>query len=340
MAEKEKHYNTTVMFIDMAGYTARTSKLPRKELQEILEEFEKVVKPSIENFGGRIIKGMGDAYLVTFHSPTNSILCSMEIQKKIKHRNERIENKSKKFEARIGLSSGEIYERGGDIFGTPVNLASRIQSKGKSGEILFGESVYHSMNKNEINYHSIGKHSLKGINEKTGIYRVDSKKKRKIFNIEIRRFISKYKWWIIIAFILLIILGNIVDQNNESKKINQEEIIKQEKILNEQWYEDSQKVLDEDSLNKKELVEKLIQKYEQAPDEEKNLQANVFASIFYTLSDDSRKSFKAIIKAWEQAEFPVEKRHVKDIAEEIIKAYPQDSFEKQELKEIIITSSI
>jgi len=205
---QEKHYNTTVMFIDMAGYTSKTSKLSRKELQEILEEFEAVVTPVIRNFGGRIIKEMGDAYLITFHSPTNSILCAIEIQKRIDDRNERVEPRER-FETRIGVSSGEVYERGGDIFGTPVNMASRIESKAGAGQIYFGDSVYHAMNKNEIGYHSVGKYSLKGIDGKVKIYQVHMKKKGVGgFWARVKTFMIVNKWWILAGLFLFIILAN------------------------------------------------------------------------------------------------------------------------------------
>jgi len=103
--------------------------------------------------------------------------------------------KKEKFNASIGVSSGEVYERGGDIFGEAVNLASRIQSQASSGEILFGDSVYHAMNKNEIKYNSLGSRSLKGITGKTKIYEVYEGKLGLLRRIW--RFIKKWKWWII-----------------------------------------------------------------------------------------------------------------------------------------------
>jgi len=190
------------MFIDMTGFTSRTSKSSRDQLRKTLEEFETVVKPVVKDFGGRVIKGMGDAYLVTFRSPTNSILCGLEIQKKLKERNERVD-KEEEFTASIGVSSGEVYERGGDIFGEAVNLASRIQSKAGAGDILFGDSVYHAMNKNEIKYSSIGKKSFKGIKEKIKVYEVHRDKVG--FFRKIWRFIKRYKWWIIGILIFWII---------------------------------------------------------------------------------------------------------------------------------------
>ncbi len=155
-------YNTTVMFIDIAGYTEKTSKLSRKDLKSLLEEFEGIVIPCVKHLGGKVVKGMGDAYLLTFHSPTNAVLCGAQIQKRIKERNERVQEKQR-FEARAGVSSGEVYERGGDIFGEPVNLASRIQSSAPVGQVAFGDSTFHAMNKNELTYRSIGTKTFKGI---------------------------------------------------------------------------------------------------------------------------------------------------------------------------------
>ncbi|MDP1729506.1 MAG: adenylate/guanylate cyclase domain-containing protein [archaeon] len=322
---EEKHYNTTVLFIDMAGYTYKTSKLSRNELKKVLEEFESVVSPVIKNFGGRIIKGMGDAYLVTFHSPTNSILCGTEIQKRLKERNERV-NENEKFEARIGISSGEVYERGADIFGEPVNIASRIQSKAKPGDILFGESVYYAMNKNEIKYHPIGKHSLKGIDEKIGIYQV--KTKNRGFFSRIKSFFSRYKWWIIVILLIFFILA----ANGGNK--NGKNSVQQEKIINDAWYKETQTIFDGGEKDTT-TIEKLINIYERAHAEERTLQANSFASLLYVLLERYTSSYEAIKTAMNQANIPLEKRQVINLAEKLVTAYPEGSSEKEKLQILI-----
>ena len=85
MAE-HRHFNTTIMFIDMKGWTSRTSKASREELKKLLDEYENIVFPALKDFGRKVIKGLGDAYLIRFASPTNAVLCSLEIQKRIKKR--------------------------------------------------------------------------------------------------------------------------------------------------------------------------------------------------------------------------------------------------------------
>jgi len=291
---EEKHYNTTVMFIDMAGYTSKSSKLSRKELQDTLEEFEKTVTPVVKNFGGRIIKGMGDAYLITFHSPTNSILCAVEIQKRIKERNESVDEKEN-FEARVGISSGEVYERGGDIFGTPVNLASRIQTQATPGEILFGESVYHAMNKNEIKYSSLGKHSLKGIEDKIEIYSVESKNKTRTIFRKIKDFIKRRKWWIIGLIILLLIISS----NNNQK-------------LEENWIPESHAALQNQDIK---TIDKLMKIYEEKPGEWKDFEKRILALRMYLNRGERDKALNEFTILWETSG-QEQKNELKRIAEE------------------------
>jgi class 3 adenylate cyclase len=293
MAE-ERHYNTTVMFIDMAGYTSKSSKLSRAELQDTLEEFEKTVTPVVKNFGGKIIKGMGDAYLITFHSPTNSVLCAVEIQKRIKERNQGLGEKET-FEARIGISSGEVYERGGDIFGTPVNLASRIQTKAMPGEILFGESVYHAMNKNEIKYSSLGKQSLKGIDDKIEIYSVESSVKFRGFFTKIKNFLKRRKWWIIGLFILLIIISS---SNNQK--------------LEENWIPEANAALEKNDIK---TMESLMKIYEEKPDDWKNFEKRMLALRMYLSMGKRDRAINEFTKLWEISD-PGQKEELKRIANE------------------------
>jgi class 3 adenylate cyclase len=280
MDEKERHYNTTVMFIDMAGYTAKTAKLSRKELQDTLEEFEKVVKPVVKNFGGKIIKGMGDAFLITFHSPTNSVLCGIEIQKRIEDRNQNVGVKDK-FEARVGVSSGEVYERGGDIFGEPVNIASRVQSLADAGQVIFSDSTFHAMNKNEFSIINLGKKALKGINEKKEIFLAHEKGKP-AHRSKIKRFFKKFKSkkvWIPLVIILFLL---IVAANNTEK-------------LKENWTGEAHAALEKEDYR---TMKKLIDIYEKEPDEWKDFEKRMLASGMYLKIGDRDKAISELLETY------------------------------------------
>jgi len=276
---EERNYNTTVMFADMAGYTSKTSKLSRKELQDMLEEFEKVIKPAVKNFGGRIIKGMGDAFLITFHSPTNAVLCGIEIQKRIEDRNQNVESKDK-FEARVGVSSGEVYERGGDIFGEPVNLASRVQSVAEGGQVVFSDSTFHAMNKNEFSIVPLGKKSLKGLSDKTSVYLAHEKGK-KIKSSRIK-FFFKNHWKKIAIVILALILISAITNNLPDKNM---------KNLDDFWMAEANAALEKNDVNS---MRTLLDVYESAPEELKDFRRSVLAIRMFNTIGKRERAFGEI----------------------------------------------
>lgn len=161
----------TIMFTDMKGFTSRTSVHTREELEELLDQQEKTIRPIFDKFDGRVVKTIGDAFMVVFESPTNAVLCGVKIQEELLKYNEGVDEKNR-IEIRIGINSGEVNIKGDDYFGEPVNIASRIESISEPNEVYFSDSVYLSMNKNEIPSAEVGVRHLKGIPDNIKVYRV------------------------------------------------------------------------------------------------------------------------------------------------------------------------
>jgi adenylate cyclase len=139
----------TIMFTDLKGFTERTSTQSREELGYLLEVQDELVRPILEKYKGTVIKTIGDAFMVTFESPTNAVHCGVEIQQGIVDHNARNEAEHH-LHMRMGINSGEVSIKNGDVFGEPVNIASRIEGIAEPGEVYFTDSVYLAMNKNEI----------------------------------------------------------------------------------------------------------------------------------------------------------------------------------------------
>lgn len=163
----------SIMFTDMKGFTTKAATQSRQQLQHLLELQDEIIKPAIKHFDGNIIKTIGDAFLVTFESPTDAVLCGMKIQENILNHNARATS-SDQMEVRIAINSGEVNIKDGDVFGEPVNIASRIESIAEPNEIYFTEAVYLTMNKNEIPTAEVGHRKLKGIPEEIKVYKVMS----------------------------------------------------------------------------------------------------------------------------------------------------------------------
>jgi len=164
--------NLAIVFVDIAGYTPRTSSQTREENVLMLRRFDGVVRPLVRAFTGRVVKTIGDAYLLTFRSPTDALLCSMAIHDRLVESDAGVAPDDR-FTIRCAVNVGEVrIEDGGDVFGEAVNIAARIEGKAGAGEIYFSESVFLSMTRSEVPSEEVGYTELKGIAEKVRLYRV------------------------------------------------------------------------------------------------------------------------------------------------------------------------
>ncbi len=161
-----------IMLTDIKGFTSKTAGFSRAETQEMLAKHRELVLPVILKFGGRLVKTIGDAFLVAFNSPTDAVICGVEIQQVLKAHNAD-KNHEEKIEIRIAINSGEVaIHDDGDIYGDAVNITSRLESIAEAGEVFFTEAVYLAMNKKEVPSSEIGYRQFKGIPEKIKVFRV------------------------------------------------------------------------------------------------------------------------------------------------------------------------
>lgn len=166
-----KTENLAVVFIDIVGFTARTSAQTREQNERLLRRFDGTVRPIVRAWDGRVVKTIGDAFLVTFRSPTNALLCAMSVHDRLAETDAEVEPGAR-FAVRTAVNVGDVRIDGGDVFGEAVNVASRIEGQAGAGEIQFSEAVYLSMTRSEVPSEELGLVALKGIPGKVRIFRV------------------------------------------------------------------------------------------------------------------------------------------------------------------------
>jgi class 3 adenylate cyclase len=162
--------NLTIMFTDIVGFSKIVASSSRNESEALIRQHDKILERTIKRFGGKKIKSVGDSFLSTFRSPTDAVLCSMAIQDALWEFNKR-DGVTQKIIVRIALNAGEVRLSSNDIFGEAVNVAARLESQTPAGAILLTESVYLSMNKNEVDLEALGPFEFKGIPQSVNIYR-------------------------------------------------------------------------------------------------------------------------------------------------------------------------
>jgi serine/threonine-protein kinase len=159
----------TVMFVDIVGYTSTTTQLNRVAFNQLLDVFERLALPVLERFGGTLVKKIGDALLITFRSPTDAVLCGIELQKTFrKYR----QTSRQPLRIRVAMHMGEVLLRDNDVYGNTVNTASRIESVAEADQVVFSEAVFFAMNRNEVPTLYMGLKNLKGLEYPIRLFRV------------------------------------------------------------------------------------------------------------------------------------------------------------------------
>ena len=166
-----KTANLAIVFTDIKGFTERTSRQTLEENQQLLKLHGELLLPLFRAFSGKVVKTIGDAFLVTFESPTQAVLCGAAIQDRLWGHN-RAAAETERLEVRVAVNVGEVRLESGDVFGEPVNIAARIEGITDAGEVYFTEAVYLSMNKAEVPAKEVGEFELKGIPEKVRVYQI------------------------------------------------------------------------------------------------------------------------------------------------------------------------
>jgi TolB-like protein/Flp pilus assembly protein TadD len=158
------------MFTDWVGFSASAQEDEASTLK-LLQEEEELVRPIFASRHGREIKSTGDGFLVELDSALHAVLCAIEIQERLHDRNSR--PGIAPIRLRIGVHLGDVEERGGDIFGDAVNIASRLEPLASPGGICISGQVYDQVrNKISNRLEKIEPRALKNIHVPIDVYRV------------------------------------------------------------------------------------------------------------------------------------------------------------------------
>ncbi|MBT2386941.1 adenylate/guanylate cyclase domain-containing protein [Streptomyces sp. ISL-11] len=118
-----------VGFADLVGFTRLTRRLEEEELGELVEAFETTAADLVAAHGGRLIKTLGDEVLYSADDAGTAAEIGLRLIETMTH-DETMP------ELRVGIAFGTVTTRMGDVFGTTVNLASRLTSIAPKDAVL------------------------------------------------------------------------------------------------------------------------------------------------------------------------------------------------------------
>jgi class 3 adenylate cyclase/YHS domain-containing protein/DNA-binding transcriptional MerR regulator len=124
----------TVLFVDLVSFTPLTATMGDQAAADVLRRFGVTVRSGATRHAGRIVKQIGDAFMLTFARPADAIEFGLAM--------DRFVDAEPQFPAlHIGAHHGSVLYREGDYVGGTVNLAARVASSGAAGQFLITEDL-------------------------------------------------------------------------------------------------------------------------------------------------------------------------------------------------------
>ena len=159
-----------IMFTDIVGFSRQMGSNEARMLR-LLDTHNQVIHSAVEEYHGRVIKTIGDAFLVDFPSVVHAVQCAQRIQAHFRTYNTD-KDRPEQIHVRIGIHLGDIVQREGDVFGEGVNIASRLQEFAEPDTICVSDMVYRDVAKKLAlgAVISLGRPQLKNIAERFAVY--------------------------------------------------------------------------------------------------------------------------------------------------------------------------
>ena len=153
----------TVCFVDMVDFTHLGETLDPEALGALTGRFTELAAAAVEP-PVRLVKLIGDAAMFVGPEPGAVVEAALEL----------VETAGAEGEdfplLRAGIASGEALPRGGDWYGRPVNLASRITAIARPDSLLAEEAVHDAL-ADEYAWSFAGARRLKGIDGSVKLWR-------------------------------------------------------------------------------------------------------------------------------------------------------------------------
>ena len=129
-----------------------------------LKAFEAAtIEPLTARHGGRIVKRMGDGYLIAFTSVVAAVEAALAWQAAA----------SPPLAFRIGIHLGDVIIDGDDLYGDGINVAARLEALAEPGGLCLSEDAQRQVRgKLDLALQDLGEQQLKNINQPIRVYRL------------------------------------------------------------------------------------------------------------------------------------------------------------------------
>ncbi|PYK10643.1 MAG: DUF4242 domain-containing protein [Verrucomicrobia bacterium] len=150
----------TVLFTDVVNSTTLTQSLGDEAALAILGVHDVIVRDALSALGGREVKHTGDGIMASFVSAAGAVRCAIQVQRDLAKHVE--SNPDRRLKVRVGAAAGEPVEQHNDLFGSTVQLASRLCGHAQPEQILVSNVIAELCLGKGLFFEDLGEVTLKG----------------------------------------------------------------------------------------------------------------------------------------------------------------------------------
>jgi len=130
----EQRRLAAIVALDVVGYSRAIAQDEKSTLGRVRELRKTLIEPEAARFGGRLVKTMGDGFLIEFGSAVQAVRYTVGIQQSLA-------DPRYGLQMRAGVNLGDVVVEDGDLFGDGVNIAARLESAAPMGGIAMSDVV-------------------------------------------------------------------------------------------------------------------------------------------------------------------------------------------------------
>ena len=114
-----------VMLADVVDYSRMMSRSEDATHARFASHARELIEPTIDRYGGQLVRSMGDGLLVEFVSAVDALRCALDIRRGLAARQA---NEPDRIQLRIGINTGDVLVDERDIYGNSINIAARLEA--------------------------------------------------------------------------------------------------------------------------------------------------------------------------------------------------------------------
>lgn len=159
-----------ILFTDLVEFSAWALEVGDDAALDLLRRVGACEDAAVTAQGGRIVKRLGDGMMAAFNDAESAVRAACDAREQVAT----VEADGYRAQLRAGIHLGKPRKIGGDYLGVDVNVAARVASGAKPGEILVSGAAGEKLDETAFDLKRKRRFKAKGAPKELEVFAVDS----------------------------------------------------------------------------------------------------------------------------------------------------------------------